>query len=221
MKLRKSLLFILLALPLLFVSAQQQQQPGGQSRGGRSSEEYIKLLESERRIDGLQVDKVVEALKVRPDDRVCDLGAGSGLFTRPLARKAGGKGVVYAVDIDKGLLEHISERAKSLGIGNIKTVLGTFTDPSLPVKNVDVALINDVLHHIEARGEYLKNLARYLGPGGRIAVVDFKPGQGGHAKQPEQQISKEQAAEWMNAAGLKVAEDVDLFPDKWFVIYSR
>src|SRR5262249_60256820 len=103
MKLYKSLLFILLALPLLFVSAQQQPQPAGQSRGGRSAEEYIKLLESERRIEGLQVAKVVEALKVRPDDRVFDLGAGSGLFTRPLARDAGGQGGVYAVGLNDEL----------------------------------------------------------------------------------------------------------------------
>src|SRR5262245_33222135 len=104
MKTRKSLLCVLLTLPLLFAWAQQPQQPQGQSRGGRSADEYIKLLESERRIGGLQVDKVIEELKVKADDRVCDLGAGSGLFTRLMARKANGKGVVYAVDIDAELL---------------------------------------------------------------------------------------------------------------------
>ena len=126
------MLFILLALPLLFVSAQQQQQPGGQSRGGRSPEEYIKLLESERRIGGLQVDKVVEALKVRPDDRVCDLGAGSGLFTRPLARKAGGKGIVYAVDIDSELLKHVERTAQEQKLANIKPILAPKPTRSCP-----------------------------------------------------------------------------------------
>jgi ubiquinone/menaquinone biosynthesis C-methylase UbiE len=189
--------------------------------GSRTTEEWVKTLDSPQRISGMRIDEVVAKLRLRPGQTVADIGAGTGAFDAALASAVGSQGTVYAVDIDKGLLEHISERAKSLGIANIKTVLGTFTDPSLPVKNVDVALINDVLHHIEARSEYLKNLARYLGTSGRIAVVDFKPGQGGHAKQPEQQISKEQAAEWMAAAGLKVAEDIDLFADKWFVIYSR
>src|SRR5215475_15885246 len=120
MKLSNSLLSILLSLPFLFVSAQERQQPGGQSRGARSPEEYIKLLESERRIESLQVNKVVEALKVRPDDRVCDLGAGPGLFTRPLARKANGKGVVYAVDIDSELLKYVERTAQEQKLTNIK-----------------------------------------------------------------------------------------------------
>src|SRR5262249_47345194 len=152
MKLRKSLLFILLALPSLFVSAHQQPQPAGQSRGGRSAEEYIKLLESERRIEGLQVAKVVDALKVRPDDRVCDLGAGSGLFTRPLARKAGGKGVVYAVDINDELLKHVERTAQEQKLANIKPILASETDPKLP-EPVDLITIIDTLHHIGNRGD--------------------------------------------------------------------
>src|SRR5262249_35139440 len=97
MKTSKSILLVMFTFPLLFAWA---QQPQGQSRGGRSADEYVKLLESERRIEGLQVSKVIEALKVKPDDHVCDLGSGSGLFTRPMAKRASGKGVVYAVDID-------------------------------------------------------------------------------------------------------------------------
>jgi ubiquinone/menaquinone biosynthesis C-methylase UbiE len=100
-------------------------------------------------------------------------------------------------------------------------VLGKFTDPSLPVRNVDLAFINDVLHHIEDRATYLKNLATYIKPTGRIAVIDFRPGMGGHLNQPELRITKEQTDAWMAAAGLKPAEDIDLFSDKWFVVYAR
>ncbi|MGH9939968.1 MAG: SAM-dependent methyltransferase, partial [Blastocatellia bacterium] len=142
MKTRKSILFILLALPLLFASARQAQQPQGQSRGGRSADEYIKLLESESRIGGLQVTKVIEALKVKPDDRVCDLGAGSGLFTRPLAQKVGAKGVVYAVDIDPELLKHVERTAQEQKLTNIKTILASETDPKLP-EPVDLIAIID------------------------------------------------------------------------------
>src|SRR5215813_2700612 len=142
MKLRKSLLFILLSLPFLFVSAQERQQPSGQARGARSPEEYIKLLESERRIESLQVNKVVEALKVRPDDRVCDLGSGSGLFTRPLARKANGKGVVYAVDVDSELLKHVELTAREQKLTNIKPILASGSAPKLP-EPVDLISIFD------------------------------------------------------------------------------
>ena len=216
MKLRKSLLFILLALPLLFVSAQQQPQPAGQSRGGRSAEEYIKLLESERRIEGLQIAKVVEALKVRPDDRVCDLGAGSGLFTRPLARKSGGKGVVYAVDIDSELLKHVERTAQEQKLTNIKPILASETDPKLP-EPVDLITIIDTLHHIGNQAEYLKGLKKYLRPGGRVAVIDFsRDWPAGHEKMA---YTVGDLDGWMTAAGFKRVEQHDFLDNNFFVVY--
>jgi ubiquinone/menaquinone biosynthesis C-methylase UbiE len=102
----------------------------------------------------------------------------------------------------------------------VQTVLGDYDDPDLP-DNVDLALIYDVLHHIEHRDVYLKNLAKYLNPGGRVAVVEFKPGQGGHTNDPSLQIAPEQTAAWMTAAGLKQVESLDIFPDRYFVIYGK
>jgi len=217
MKLRKSLLSILLSLPFLFVSARELQQPGGQSRGGRSAEEYIKLLESERRIEGLQVAKVVEALKVRPDDRVCDLGAGSGLFTRPLARKAGGKGVVYAVDIDSELLKHVERTAQEQKLANIKPILASETDPKLP-EPVDLITIIDTLHHIGNQAEYLKGLKKYLRPGGRVAVIDFSRNwPAGHEKMV---YTVGDLDGWMTAAGFKRVEQHDFLDNDFFVVYQ-
>jgi ubiquinone/menaquinone biosynthesis C-methylase UbiE len=217
MKFRKSLLFILLGLPLLFVSAQERRQPGGQSRGERSPEEYIKLLESERRIGGLQVDKVVDALKVKPDDRVCDLGAGSGLFTRPLARKAGGKGVVYAVDIDSELLKYVERTAREQKLTNIKPILASETDPKLP-EAVDLITIIDTLHHIGNQTEYLKGLKKYLKPGGRVAVIDFsRDWPAGHEKMA---YTAGDLDGWMAAAGFKRVERHDFLDSNFFVIYQ-
>ena len=65
-------------------------------------------------------------------------------------------------------------------------------DPQLPVKDVDLAFIYDVLHHIGDRPAYLKALATYLKPSARIAVVEFHPDRGGHANQPELQITRPQ-----------------------------
>ncbi|MBO0725579.1 MAG: class I SAM-dependent methyltransferase [Blastocatellia bacterium] len=216
MKLRKSLLFILLSLPFLFVSAQERQPPSGQSRGGRSPEEYIKMLESERRIDSLQVNKVVEALKVRPDDRVCDLGSGSGLFTRPLARKANGKGVVYAVDIDSELLKYVERAAQEQKLTNIKPIQASETDPKLP-EAVDLITIIDTLHHIGNQAEYLKGLKKYLRPGGRVAVIDFsRDWPAGHEKMA---YTAGDLDGWMTAAGFKRVEQYDFLDNNFFVVY--
>lgn len=217
MKTRKSLLFILLTLPLLFASAQQPQpQAQGQSRGGRTADEYIKLLESESRIGGLQVTKVIEALKVKPDDRVCDLGAGSGLFTRPMAQKAGGKGVVYAVDIDPELIKYVERTAQEQKLTNIKPILASETDPKLP-EPVDLIAIIDTLHHIGNQAAYLKGLKKYLKPGGRVAIIDFsKNWPAGHEKMI---YTVNDLDGWMTAAGFKRVEQHDFLDNNFFVVY--
>ena len=187
----------------------------------RTTEDWLKTLESPARVAGLKIDETVARLKLKPGDVVADIGAGSGLFEGPLAKAVTSGGKIYAVDIDQGLLDNIDKRTKEFQITNVQTVLGKFADPHLPARDVDLAFIDDVLHHIEDRAGYLKNLVGYLKPSGRIAVIEFIPSKGGHQNQPELQITKEQGTAWMAAAGMKPVEEFDLFDTKWFVMYER
>lgn len=187
----------------------------------RPAEEWIKTLDGPARIASLKIDEVVAAMKLQPGQIVADIGAGPGLFEGALAKAVGARGRVYAVEIDEGFFVEIRKRAAAAQVANVQTVLGKFTDPMLPAKNVDAALFNDVIHHVEKRGEYLATLARYLSPGGRIVVVDYEPGKGPHSSQPELEVSREQLAAWMRDAGLRQVDDVKMFPDKYFLVFAR
>ena len=132
-----------------------------------------------------------------------------------------GSGKIYAVDIDQGLVDHIAKKAKEQQVTNVQAVLGKFTDPNLPARDVDLAFIFDVLHHIENRAEYLKNLAPYLKTTGRIAVIDFYPELGPHKNDPKLQTTKDETKAWMAGAGLKPVAEHKLYDDKWFVVYGR
>ena len=210
----KTLLLITLLLCSAIVFA---QQPQGQSRGNRSADEYIKLLESERRQSELQVAKVVEALKIKPGQHVADIGSGSGLFTRPLAKQTGAKGIVYAVDIDPELIKYVEKTAAEQKLTNIKTIMGGEADPKLPEK-VDLIVIIDTLHHIANQPTYLKGLKKYLKSKGRIALIDFsKTWPAGH----EKMIYKvEDLDGWMKAAGFKQVEKYDFLDNDFFVVYQ-
>lgn len=108
---------------------------------------------------------------------------------------------------------------------NGKTVLGEFNDPKLPSRNVDLAFINDVLHHIENRAAYLKALGTYMASSGRIAIIEMNKDdpQTPHRNQPELLVSRQEIDHWMSDAGFhQVQEFPDLFPGtKWFLIYGR
>jgi ubiquinone/menaquinone biosynthesis C-methylase UbiE len=194
--------------------------PAAAQLASRPAEEWVKTLDAPDRVKAMKIDEVIAALEIRPGMIVADVGAGSGLVSGPLAIATGTKGVLYAVDIDKGLLAHIAARATDQKITSIRTVLGEFTDPKLPEK-VDLAFMNDVLHHIADRRAYLRSLASYLKPGGRIAIVDFIPARSPHQAQPELTVSEEQAAGWLTEAGLKLVKKVTIFDDRFYIIYAR
>jgi ubiquinone/menaquinone biosynthesis C-methylase UbiE len=160
-------------------------------------------------------------MKLQPGQTVADIGAGTGLLEVPLAKAVGSGGRVYAEDIDAGFFPEIRKRAADAKVTNVETVLGQFTDPVLPVKNIDVALFHDVIHHVEKRAEYIKTLAGYLAPAGRIVVVDYEPGKGPHREQPQLEVSRQQLAAWMRDAGFNQVDDVKLFADKYFLVFTK
>jgi cyclopropane fatty-acyl-phospholipid synthase-like methyltransferase len=194
---------------ILFVAQASQQR--------RDPVSYIKTLESEQRVKGLQVERVVDVLKISPGDKVADLGSGSGLFSRPIAKKAGEKGVVYSIDVDPELLKHIEKSAQENKLNNIRTVLAAEDDPKIP-EQVNLIVIIDTFHHIKNRTTYLKNLRRYLQPSGRIAVIDFtRTWPAGHE---EMKYTLDDLDGWMKSAGFSRIEKHDFLDNNFFVIYQ-
>jgi len=206
---------VLLAITVLAIA-----QPAAAQLGSRSAEDWIKVLDAPDRVSGLKIPEVIAALKIKAGQAIADIGAGSGVFSLPMGRTVRPGGTVYAVDIDKELLDHIEMEATEQGMVNVKPILGGPSDPLLPV-DVDLAFVNDVLHHIEDRAGYLATLALYLKSGGRIAIIDFRPEQSPHKDDPTMVVSEEQATKWLEPAGLKPVEHINLYPDRWFVVYAK
>jgi ubiquinone/menaquinone biosynthesis C-methylase UbiE len=188
----------------------------------RPAPDWIARLERPERVATLKIDYIISKLGLKPGQVVADVGAGPGVISMPMAKAVAPGGKVYAIDIDRAFLDHISMRAKEQNVTNVVPILGQFTDPALPANDVDVALFHDVLHHIQDRATYLKSTAKYVKPGGRIAIVELSPTKGSHKDEPELQVTKEQAKEWLGAAGFKPVQEFDGLPeDKWFVVYAR
>src|SRR5262249_19865448 len=113
----------------------------------RDPEQYARMLESRDRVEHMQVDRVVASLGVTAGNTVADLGSGSGLFTRPLARAVAPGGTVYAVDIDAKLLAIVQQSADAAHVTNVKIVVAAPDDPKLP-SPADLIFICDTFHHL-------------------------------------------------------------------------
>ena len=215
MRNRRTLIFLgLLASTFLFshlVTAQLASRP---------AEDWSKTLESHDRVASLKMDEIVAKLRLKPSQTVADIGAGSGLFEVPLAKAVSPGGKVYAVDIDAGFFPQIKRKADEAHLTNVETVLGKYTDPNLP-GNVDLVFFHDVLHHIQDRAGYLKSVAGYLKPSGRVVVIDYEQGQGPHKATPDLEVSREKLGAWAKDVGLRQVEDLKMFSDRYFLVYAK
>ncbi|MFW9864216.1 MAG: class I SAM-dependent methyltransferase [Candidatus Thorarchaeota archaeon] len=66
---------------------------------------------------------IVDAIDARPGMTVVDVGCGSGLYTVAVAKAVQPDGIVYAVDIQEGMLEKLRARMQREGIENITPIL--------------------------------------------------------------------------------------------------
>ena len=207
-KLRVLLAFTgLLGTGLTSASAQLAQAP---------ADKYIAAMDRPDRV--LKIDEVIEKLKLKPGDIVADIGSGSGVFSIPMAKAIAPNGILYAVDIDQQMLDYVAARAKKEGVTNLRTVLGDYDDPKLPVKDADVAFFHRVLHMIEHRQVYLNATAKYLKPDGRIVVIDKN-----REDSPDSWmwLNQSDVDTWMAAISFYPAQKFAVFDDRYFVSYQR
>jgi len=195
--------------------------PAARQLAAQPPDALIRSLESPGRVASQRVDEVLAQVGLRSGMVVADIGTGTGVFARPIARAVGPAGKVYAVDIEPKLLDFLATRARQDQLTNIEAVLGTPGDARLPRADVDLAFFNDVLHHIEHRAEYIKALAKYMKPDSRMAVVEFDSNvQATIEGIPT--LKREDVAGWMRDAGFPTAkESPQLFNNKWLIVYSR
>jgi len=108
---------------------------------------------------------------VRPGDAVLDFGCGRGGFAAAAARAVGPTGKVYALDVNPLAVASVRKKAGKKGRGPVETVLSDGAT-GLPDGSVDVVLLYDVFHELDAPAAVLAELARILKPAGKLSFSD-------------------------------------------------
>lgn len=106
-----------------------------------------------------------------PQIRVVDLGAGEGLISQLLARRAEH---VYCVDSSTRMVEVGTELAKRNKLDNLEYLLGDIEETTLPDQSVHLALLSQALHHALHPERAIAEAFRLLKPGGRVVILDLK-----------------------------------------------
>lgn len=112
---------------------------------------------------------ILARLRIGDGELVADIGCGTGLYARRLARHAG---AVVCVDASQAMLAQVpaDERLITLAAKVEEVASGRVPLPRGPV---DAMLLKEVLHHAADRPAVIAGLARLLRPGGRMLVVQL------------------------------------------------
>jgi len=180
---------------------------------------YIQVLQSESRVADLQIDLVVSKLALPRDAVVGDLGSGPGLFSVAFAR-ACPDGVVFACDIEPAQLDRIREEIHADHLENIVPVLASADDPHFPPARLDVVFIADTYHHLDDRVAYMKRLKSVLKPGGRVVLLEYKPGKLPVGPPPEHKLQPGVLEKELGEAGYMKVESFDTHPYHDFQVWK-
>jgi arsenite methyltransferase len=110
--------------------------------------------------------------ELRAGERVLDLGSGGGIDVLLSARRVGGSGYAYGVDMTDEMLALARANAEKAGVTNVEFVKGTIEDVPLPNGSVDVVISNCVINLSTDKPAVLTEMFRVLAPRGRIGISD-------------------------------------------------
>src|SRR3954469_23578505 len=109
-------------------------------------------------------------LRILPPVVVADLGAGEGLLSELLARRAK---KVIAVDNSEKIVAFGIAKAKKNGLKNLEFRLGDLQNPPVEPESVDLAVLSQALHHAEDPAKAIAGAYGILKPGGQILILDL------------------------------------------------
>jgi ubiquinone/menaquinone biosynthesis C-methylase UbiE/DNA-binding transcriptional ArsR family regulator len=111
------------------------------------------------------------ALRLAPPIVIADLGAGEGLVSQLLARRAK---QVWCIDSSPKMVEVGTALAEKNGLANLAYKLGDIEQVPLDDASVDLAILSQALHHAQHPQAAVAEAFRILKPGGQLLVLDLR-----------------------------------------------
>ena len=167
---------------------------------------------------------LIEVLQLGPGSLVAEIGAGNGDITVALASHVGARGRVYTSELGQERLARLRRAVEKAAASNVQIVEGRDREANLPDACCDAIFMRNVYHHFTDPAAMHASFLRALKPGGRIAIIDFRPAAataapGRRAADGSHGVSDETVAAELTAAGFDVLS-TDERGNRWFIVVA-
>lgn len=164
--------------------------------------------------------KTLRRLGLKRGETFVDIGCGPGYFSLPAARIVGPEGRVVALDVSREMLADLEADAARRGVSNIKTFPVGEDGSGIP-RGASLYFLGNVLHEIEDVESYLALLHRRLGPGSRLAVLEFHKRRTTHGPQLAHRVALSRMRSFLNKAGFRVLASFDVNDEEYAVVAGK
>lgn len=124
------------------------------------------------RFTGAIAGHVVDCARLNPDDRVLDVGSGTGVVSFKAAARVTGMGEIVGIDLSDGMLRKAREKSAQAGRAGSVTFLKMDAEAlEFPDGAFDCVLSLYALRHFPRPEVALAEMRRVLRPGGRAVVA--------------------------------------------------
>lgn len=157
-------------------------------------------------------EKNIAQLGLREGDHVADLGAGVGFYALEAGKIVGTSGLVYAVEVQKDLLDRLDRDMKDKGVHNVKVIWGDIEHVNgtrLRENSMDAVLVCNILFQVHDRAGFMSEVKRILKPGGIVMVIDWYESFGHLGPAPDAVVSMETAKELFASHGFSFEKDIE------------
>ncbi len=169
-------------------------------------------------------EKNIEQFDLQSGAKVADLGAGAGFYSFAAARAVGGTGRVYAIEVQKELLERIRSEAVRRGLGNIEAVWGNIEElegTKLKDDSVDAVIVANVLFQIEKKKDFADEIRRILKPRGKILLVDWQDSYGGIGPDSGSVVDRAVAKNIFEGSGFSLEREIRAGSHHWGLVMRK
>lgn len=167
--------------------------------------EYDNTLGKVKRHHNL-LDLVVNLSSVRDNDKVLDIGCGTGLLSLKFLKKADCS--IYGIDSSSKMLKIFKEKIKTLDLlKKISCTLGDAENLSFNKNYFDIIASTVTLHHIKNKLPTIKKIYQQLKPDGKLIIGDMDMDTTGNLNDPQRLLRilnclKEEYALALNEGGI-------------------